>query len=61
VETIEKRQGLKIACIEEIAYRNGYIDADQLRRLAEPMQNNGYGRYLLEVIRPSLPGGDDYD
>ena len=61
VETIEKRQGLKIACLEEIAYRNGYIDADQLRRLAEPMQNNGYGRYLLEIIRPSLPGGDDHD
>ncbi len=61
VETIEKRQGLKIACIEEIAYRNGYIDADQLRRLAEPMQKNGYGRYLLEIIRPSLPGGYDHD
>jgi glucose-1-phosphate thymidylyltransferase len=49
VETIEKRQGLKIACIEEIAYRNGYIDADQLRRLAEPLKKNGYGRYLLET------------
>ena len=61
VETIEKRQGLKIACIEEIAYRNGYIDAAQLRRLAEPMQKNGYGRYLLEIIRPSLAGGDDHD
>lgn len=61
VETIEKRQGLKIACLEEIAYRNGYIDVAQLRRLAEPMQNNGYGRYLLEIIRPSLPGGDDHD
>jgi glucose-1-phosphate thymidylyltransferase len=61
VETIEKRQGLKIACIEEIAYRNGYIDAAQLRRLAEPMQKNGYGRYLLEIIRPSLAGGDAHD
>lgn len=50
VETIEKRQGLKIACIEEIAYRQGYIDAEQLRRLAEPLQKNGYGRYLLEII-----------
>jgi len=50
VETIEKRQGLKIACIEEIAYRYGYIDADQLRRLAEPLRKNGYGRYLLEII-----------
>jgi glucose-1-phosphate thymidylyltransferase len=61
VETIEKRQGLKIACIEEIAYRSGYIDADQLLRLAEPMQKNGYGRYLLEIIRPSLPTGCDHD
>lgn len=61
VETIEKRQGLKIACLEEIAYRNGYIDADQLRRLAEPMQKNGYGRYLLEIIRPSSPTGYDHD
>lgn len=61
VETIEKRQGLKIACIEEIAYRNGYIDADQLRRLAEPMQKNGYGQYLLEIIRPTLSTGYDHD
>jgi glucose-1-phosphate thymidylyltransferase len=52
VETIEKRQGLKIACIEEIAYRQGYIDADQLRRLAESLQNSGYGQYLLELLRP---------
>ncbi|MCL4502960.1 MAG: glucose-1-phosphate thymidylyltransferase RfbA [Deltaproteobacteria bacterium] len=57
VETIEKRQGLKISCIEEIAYRNGYIDADQLRRLAEPLKKNGYGRYLLEIIRTGLPTG----
>ena len=61
VETIEKRQGLKIACIEEIAYRSGYIDADQLQRLAEPMQKNGYGQYLLEIIKPSLPTGCDHD
>jgi glucose-1-phosphate thymidylyltransferase len=53
VETIEKRQGLKIACIEEIAYRNGYIDAEQLRRLIESLQNNNYGQYLLEVLRTS--------
>ena len=50
VETIEKRQGLKVACIEEIAYRNDYIDADQLRRLAEPLQKNRYGQYLLQLI-----------
>lgn len=53
VETIEKRQGLKIACIEEIAYRNGYIDAGQLRRLIESLQNNNYGQYLLELLRTS--------
>jgi glucose-1-phosphate thymidylyltransferase len=51
VETIEKRQGLKIACIEEIAYRNGYIDAEQLRRLTESLQNNNYGQYLLDLLR----------
>lgn len=50
VETIEKRQGLKIACVEEIAYRMGYIDADQVRRLAEPMQKNGYGQYLIDLL-----------
>ncbi|RLB14711.1 MAG: glucose-1-phosphate thymidylyltransferase, partial [Deltaproteobacteria bacterium] len=46
----EKRQGLKIACIEEIAYRIGYINADQVYRLAQPMQKNGYGQYLMEII-----------
>jgi glucose-1-phosphate thymidylyltransferase len=51
IETIEKRQGLKIACPEEIAYRQGFIDADALRALAEPMQRNAYGQYLLEVLR----------
>jgi glucose-1-phosphate thymidylyltransferase len=50
IETIEKRQGLKIACIEEVAYRQGYIDADQLRRLAQPMKKNGYGKYLLRIL-----------
>jgi len=53
IETIEKRQGLKIACIEEIAYRNGYIDAEQLRRLTESFQNNNYGQYLLDLLRTS--------
>jgi glucose-1-phosphate thymidylyltransferase len=50
VQTIEKRQGLKIAAPEEIAYRMGYIDAGQLRRLAEPLNNSGYGRYLLGLL-----------
>jgi glucose-1-phosphate thymidylyltransferase len=51
IETIERRQGLKIACPEEIAYRMGYIDARQLERLAEPMKKNAYGQYLLAVLR----------
>jgi glucose-1-phosphate thymidylyltransferase len=50
IETIEKRQGLKISCVEEIAYRMGYINADQLRRLAEPLRKNGYGQYLLQIL-----------
>ena len=50
IETIEKRQGLKIACPEEIAYRQGYIDAEQVARLAEPMKNNAYGKYLLDML-----------
>jgi glucose-1-phosphate thymidylyltransferase len=49
IETIEKRQGLKVACIEEVAYRMGYIDADQVRKLAEPLCKNGYGKYLLQI------------
>ncbi len=51
IETIERRQGLKIACPEEIAWRQGWIDAQQLERLAHPMKKNAYGRYLLEVLR----------
>jgi len=50
VETIEKRQGLKIACVEEIAYRMGYIDDTRLRKLAEPLMKNGYGQYLLKLL-----------
>ncbi|MCF8219833.1 MAG: glucose-1-phosphate thymidylyltransferase RfbA [Bacteroidales bacterium] len=49
VRVIEERQGLKIGCIEEIAYRMGYIDKIQLRRLAEPLINSGYGNYLLQL------------
>ncbi len=50
IETIEKRQGLKIACPEEIAYRQGYIDADQVIKLAEPLRKNAYGQYLLAML-----------
>jgi glucose-1-phosphate thymidylyltransferase len=50
IETIEKRQGLKIACPEEIAYRQGYIDAAQVARLAEPLKKNAYGQYLLAML-----------
>jgi glucose-1-phosphate thymidylyltransferase len=50
IETIEKRQGLKIGCPEEIAFASGFIDADRLRQLAEPLQNSGYGAYLLSLV-----------
>lgn len=50
IATIENRQGLKIACPEEIAFRKGYIDAAQLAILAEPLRKNGYGRYLLRIL-----------
>ncbi len=50
IEVIEKRQGLKIACLEGIAFRKGWISAEQMRRLAEPMRKNQYGQYLLKVI-----------
>lgn len=51
ISTIEKRQGLKIGCIEEIAYRCGYIGREQLLRLVEPLKKNGYGQYLLNLIK----------
>lgn len=50
VQTIEKRQGYKIACLEEIAWRNGWLTAEQVHELAQPMAKNGYGRYLLELL-----------
>ena len=50
VEVIEKRQGLKIACLEGIAYRNGWISADRLREIARPMAKNQYGQYLLRMV-----------
>ncbi len=51
VETIQDRQGLKIACIEEIAYRMGHIDAEQVLRLAQPLMKNDYGRYLEQLVK----------
>ena len=50
IEVIEKRQGLKIACLEGIAYRQGWITSDKLRELAQPMLKNQYGQYLLKII-----------
>jgi glucose-1-phosphate thymidylyltransferase len=55
IETVEKRQSLKVACIEEIAYRQGYITKDQLIRLAEPLKNNEYGQYLLRLASQTIP------
>lgn len=51
VQTVEERQGLKIACPEEIAYRMGHISAEQVMRLAEPLKKNGYGQYLLNIVK----------
>ena len=51
IETIEKRQGLKVACLEEIAYRMNYINKEQLKQLAEPLKKNGYGQYLLNLAK----------
>ena len=50
IEIVERRQGLKVSCVEEIAFRMGYIDGQQLRALAEPMRKNEYGRYLLDLL-----------
>jgi glucose-1-phosphate thymidylyltransferase len=55
IETIEKRQGLKVACPEEIAYRMGFIDAARVEALAEPMRKNAYGQYLLEILGEETP------
>ncbi len=54
IKTIETRQGLKIACLEEIAYRMGYIDAAQVEKLAEPLKKNGYGQYLLQILKEDV-------
>ncbi|MEY4907305.1 MAG: glucose-phosphate thymidylyltransferase [Pseudomonadota bacterium] len=54
IATLEKRQGLKVACPEEIAYRRGWIDAAQLERLAQPLLKNGYGQYLQKVLHEKV-------
>jgi glucose-1-phosphate thymidylyltransferase len=51
VQVIEERQGLKIGCIEEVAYRNGFISKDQLKKIAEPLVKSGYGKYLLQLAK----------
>ena len=54
IATLEKRQGLKVACLEEIAYRAGWISAEQVQKLAQPLLKNGYGQYLLKVINDTI-------
>lgn len=54
VEVIEKRQGLKVGCIEEIAYEQGFIDVEQLKQIAEPLVKSGYGKYLLNLYKLSI-------
>jgi glucose-1-phosphate thymidylyltransferase len=54
IQTLEKRQGLMIACPEEIAYRSGYITAQQLEAIARPMRNNSYGAYLLQLLQEQV-------
>jgi glucose-1-phosphate thymidylyltransferase len=54
IATLEKRQGLKVACLEEIAYRSGWITAEELERQAQPMLKNGYGQYLLKVLNDKV-------
>ena len=54
VQTLEKRQGMKVACLEEVAFRQGYIDEDQLLELIQPLEKSGYGRYLTDILR--FPG-----
>ncbi len=54
IATLEKRQGLKVACPEEIAYRQGWIDAERLERLAQPLTKNGYGQYLMRILKEQV-------
>ncbi len=55
IATLERRQGLKVACVEEIAWRNGFIDDAQLQQLAQPLAKNGYGKYLQRLLKEQLP------
>ncbi len=61
VQAIQERQGLKIACIEEIAFRKGYINRRQLERLAEDMLKNEYGEYLMEIVSDTVDGNNDLE
>jgi len=54
IATLEKRQGLKVACPEEVAYRSGWISADTLREQARPLMKNGYGQYLMQILREQV-------
>ncbi len=54
ISTLEQRQGLKVACLEEIAYRKGWIDAQQLQKLAEGLSKNLYGKYLLQILKERI-------
>ena len=60
IEVLEKRQGLKVACLEGIAYRQGWINEERMRELAQPMLKNQYGQYLLKVIEDVKQSGSDY-
>jgi glucose-1-phosphate thymidylyltransferase len=55
IQTLEKRQGLKVSCPEEIAFRNGYISASELYELAQPLRNSNYGEYLLDLLKEGAP------
>jgi glucose-1-phosphate thymidylyltransferase len=59
IATIENRQGLKVACIEEIAYRMKFIDRDQLLKLAEPLKKNNYGEYLIKIANEPIENGNN--
>ena len=54
IATVEKRQGLKVNCPEEIAFRNGWISADKLREIAQPLRKSGYGEYLLNILNEKI-------
>ena len=61
IEVLESRQGLKVSCPEEIAWRMNYIDSAQLEQLARPMRNNSYGRYLLELLESGRRGQREHE